>query len=671
MRLHRYLRLGIGSSLHRTIIVFPPQRPHSIALLITAWLGLAWLYRKGVRQRIQDLETQLANESTTIAPGLSFSRPQPPSFLSHMPRDHTPDSFNRLDSPLASAAPPPPSVSAPTHQPPVQRHQQPAESLMHEDVDDMIQQAEAFLVPDSEGEAEPEPAPFDAAANQSEDFDNLLGDLNPDDLADIDAADPHSSHPQHEHRHRQSTPRKTAEANISKNTIVIDSDSDQDIADDEPIISRHFQKKQQQSAVTKPIPSGSSVDPRMSAHPWSRDVFKVLSQMFKLPGFRKNQLEAINGTLSGKDVFVLMPTGGGKSLCYQLPALVQSGVTKGITIVVSPLISLIHDQVNSLVAKGITTLPFNGDMDKAQRDFVLGEMRSNAPTVALIYITPEMVCGSTGQSIDAHLYLGWQLSSSNVFAGALDALNRNKNLARFVIDEAHCQISLPSLFFINTDPHLQVSALGVTTTCVFTHRSNMLGSQATCMLQRPAYKELDKLKRNYPDVPIIALTATANSRVREDVCSNLRLHTPVVLTQSFNRTNLHYEVRKKEKGLMEQIATFIKNDHAGECGIIYCLSKKNCEDVASQLRSKHNIKAMHYHAGMDKADRKRVQTDWQAGKLLVICATIAFGMGIDKENCRFVVHHSLPKSLEGYYQETGRAGRDGNPSICILYFACE
>lgn len=153
--------------------------------------------------------------------------------------------------------------------------------------------------------------------------------------------------------------------------------------------------------------------------------------------------------------------------------------------------------------------------------------------------------------------------------------------------------------------------------------------------------------------------------------SNLGLKSPVVLTQSFNRTNLHYEVRPKGKGFMEQIATFIKRDHAGECGIIYCLSKKNCEDVAAQLRSKHGVKAMHYHAGMDKNDRKRVQLDWQSGKLLVICATIAFGMGIDKENCRFVVHHSLPKSLEGYYQETGRAGRDGKPSVCILYYSCE
>lgn len=317
------------------------------------------------------------------------------------------------------------------------------------------------FIPDSAHEEDqdlpmvPEPAPPQpprpAPPHQSDDFDHLYSDL---DAADLDHLEVTSSLvPQP----RKSTPKKTtaglaSAANASKSTIVIDDSDDDadDAAEDQSALSRHFQKAgPSASAATAATTTGSTKsgpDPRLSQHPWSRDVFKALSQVFKLPGFRKNQLEAINGALGGQDVFVLMPTGGGKSLCYQLPAVVHSGRTKGITIVISPLISLIQDQINALVAKGISALPFNGDMDRDQRDFVLGEMRSRDPTVGLIYVTPEMVgmLFLYDQALKQELGLILpaalnQLSSSAVFATALERLHGNKRLARFVVDEAHCR----------------------------------------------------------------------------------------------------------------------------------------------------------------------------------------------------------------------------------------
>ncbi|QLL31032.1 hypothetical protein HG536_0A08470 [Torulaspora globosa] len=346
-------------------------------------------------------------------------------------------------------------------------------------------------------------------------------------------------------------------------------------------------------------------------YPWSAEVEYRLREIFKLPGFRPHQLEAINATLSGKDVFVLMPTGGGKSLCYQLPAIVKSGKTKGTTIVISPLISLMQDQVEHLLNKNIKASMFSSKGTAEQRRqtfnlFIHG-------LLDLIYISPEMI------------------SASEQCKRGITKLYNDGKLARIVVDEAHCVSNWGHDF-------------------------------------RPDYKELKYFKREYPDVPMIALTATASEQVRMDIIHNLELQNPVFLKQSFNRTNLYYEILKKTKNTIFEICGAIKTRFKGQTGIIYCHSKNSCEQVAAQMQ-RNGIKCAFYHAGMEPDERLTIQKAWQADEIQVICATVAFGMGIDKPDVRFVYHFTVPRTLEGYYQETGRAGRDGNFSYCIAYFS--
>ncbi|KZT58977.1 ATP-dependent DNA helicase [Calocera cornea HHB12733] len=347
--------------------------------------------------------------------------------------------------------------------------------------------------------------------------------------------------------------------------------------------------------------------------PWYEELSKALKNVFRLTKFRPNQLQAINATMSGQDVYVLMPTGGGKSLCYQLPAVCKTGKTHGVTVVVSPLLALMTDQVQHCRALGIDVVMLNSDVSREESREAESRLRSrNKP--ALCYITPE------------------GLESRGSIRSLLSYLHIDKNLARFVVDEAHC-----------------VSQWGFDF--------------------RPAYEKLGMLRRDYPGVPIMALTATANKRVSEDIIGCLGMKGCVRLTLSFNRPNLHYEVRKKPPGnLVASIYGFINSYHRNDVGIIYCLSRKKCEDVANELKNTFNLPARHYHAGMGKEDRLKTQEAWKRNEFKVIVATIAFGMGIDKPDVRYVIHHSLPKSLEGYYQETGRAGRDGQDSVCILYY---
>ena len=351
-------------------------------------------------------------------------------------------------------------------------------------------------------------------------------------------------------------------------------------------------------------------------HPWSHEVRTVLKDRFHLRGFRPNQLEAIDATLGGKDTFILMPTGGGKSLCYQLPSVVTGGRTRGVTIVVSPLLSLMQDQVAHLRKLDIKAHLMNGETDKDERSRILGQLSTGAVDgLELLYITPEMI------------------NKNQTLVRALEKLNHRNKLARLVIDEAHC-----------------VSQWG--------HDF------------RPDYKELGEVRAKLPGVPVMALTATATENVKVDVMHNLKMRGCEVFLQSFNRPNLTYEVRPKGKNdeVLASIAETITTSYRNQCGIVYCLSRKTCETVAKGLRDKYKIKAKHYHAAIKPEEKAEVQNLWQLGRYHVIVATIAFGMGIDKPDVRFVIHHSIPKSLEGYYQETGRAGRDGKRSGCYLYY---
>ena len=354
--------------------------------------------------------------------------------------------------------------------------------------------------------------------------------------------------------------------------------------------------------------------------PWYKEVKKVLRERFKLTGFRHHQLDAINATLDGKDAFVLMPTGGGKSLCYQLPAVVQTGRTRGVTVVISPLLSLMSDQVEHLRKLNIRAATLNSDMKANERREIMNHLHESCPEqfIELLYITPEMI------------------NLSDTIQNVLRQLHKNKKLARIVIDEAHC-----------------VSQWG--------HDF------------RPDYVALGKVRKMFPNVPYMALTATATENVKVDVMHNLGMEGATVYSQSFNRPNLRYAVRaKKGKAKMnefsDEVAELIKSEYRNQCGIIYTLSRKNCEHLAQMLQSKHGISAHHFHANMAVDEKARVQRQWQSGTIKVVVATIAFGMGIDKPDVRFVIHHTIPKSLEGYYQETGRAGRDGKLSGCYLYY---
>jgi ATP-dependent DNA helicase RecQ len=329
---------------------------------------------------------------------------------------------------------------------------------------------------------------------------------------------------------------------------------------------------------------------------------QILKKHFGFENFRPLQEEIIEGILQHKDTLVLMPTGGGKSVCFQVPAL----LLPNLTLVVSPLIALMKDQVDALQANGIAAAFLNSSMSEADQNVLLERVKENA--IKLLYVSPEKL-----------------LALLPYFAAQIP-------ISLIAIDEAHC-----------------ISAWG--------HDF------------RPEYTKLKQLKEVWPNVPIVALTATADKITRKDIMQQLALQEPAVFVASFDRPNLSLQVRfgVKKKKKMEEITAFI-HARANECGIIYCLSRKATEEMASDLQV-FGIAADFYHAGMSASDRSKIQDDFIHDRTKVICATIAFGMGIDKSNVRFVIHNSLPKNMEGYYQEIGRAGRDGLPSDTLLYYS--
>ena len=326
---------------------------------------------------------------------------------------------------------------------------------------------------------------------------------------------------------------------------------------------------------------------------------QVLNTVFGYSDFREGQEQVIDACLQGQDTLVLMPTGAGKSLCYQIPALLFDRVT----IVVTPLLSLMKDQVDQLKAMGIAAAYVNSQQTREEQVQVLNQLQHGE--IKTLYVSPERL-------------LQYQFMEHM----------RHCGIGLFAIDEAHC----------------------------LSHWGHDF---------RQDYLRLGCLKQHFPTVPIMALTATADKATRFDIAHQLQLQDPLIYVGSFDRPNLRYTIEEKFKPL-NQLQDFLKNQ-GDNAGIVYCSSRARVDDIAAKLQTK-GINAAAYHAGLDTEHRIQVQEDFQRDKVQVVVATVAFGMGINKPNIRFVVHYDLPKTIENYYQETGRAGRDGLPAECVLYF---
>jgi ATP-dependent DNA helicase RecQ len=329
---------------------------------------------------------------------------------------------------------------------------------------------------------------------------------------------------------------------------------------------------------------------------------QALQKYFGYSDFRHRQDEIIAHILNGKDVLALMPTGGGKSLCYQLPAVLLNGLT----IVISPLIALMKDQVDSLNINGIPAAFLNSSQSPDEQGRLIEKLRGNQ--IKLLYLAPERLFSADSKLVE--------------FLQSL-------SVVQIAIDEAHC----------------------------ISHWGHDF---------RPEYLMLAGLKKHFPSVPVIALTATADKLTQKDILEKLDLKDPAVFISSFNRENITYTVAPKRKSFNQLLAFLDKRKH--ESGIIYCLSRKSTEALAADLKAEGFL-AEAYHAGLDNVTKARNQDAFLRDDVRIIVATIAFGMGINKSNVRYVVHMDLPKNIEGYYQETGRAGRDGLPSDAMLYYS--
>lgn len=345
-----------------------------------------------------------------------------------------------------------------------------------------------------------------------------------------------------------------------------------------------------------------------------REYNNILKIVFGFDDLKEFQKNVINSSLKRDDILVISPTGSGKSLCFQLPAVMN----EGITIVLSPLKSLIYDQIETLKKKDISCYLLNGDLKEREKNVVLNELRKDYPNIKLLYTTPESILGNEEiKECIINLY--------------------KKNLInRFVLDEAHCISTWGNDF-------------------------------------RPHYLKVRKLKQEYKRVPIIALTATATERVKKDILDILQLKDVKIFQSSFLKTNLNINIKfrgskkKDELETIEEIGNDLKTKYKNKCGILYAFSRKKCEEISNKLKD-IGIKSEYFHAGMSCKKRNEIQTQWLEDEIQIICATIAFGMGIDKPNVRIIYHFNLPKTIENYYQEIGRGGRDKKQSDCILYY---